>query len=325
MKKTLTVISIIAVAAVAAGTLMLLASWSLGTAGAVSLGRDGLRVTHSDVVSTLSMREIEGVTSLKVDAVSADVTCIPAQDFGFEIRTYAGEPAWRLEDGVLLVDELRHDTGIFNFSLPWRDTDDAGTYIKIYYPQGSALDVLSITNVSGDIKFPGLDGAVREAVFATSDGDIDVSSLKADALTLRTVSGHIQTRGARAARTTLDTSSGEVALADFSGALDAQTVSGDIEISAADIAFQITSASGDVDVAAETLSGRISAVSGNVGVAAAPREGDLSYSVRTVSGAIVADGRRFSRFAQSAQGGPYDLDIDTTSGNVLLTCEATPG
>ncbi|MDR1065641.1 MAG: DUF4097 domain-containing protein [Oscillospiraceae bacterium] len=189
IKKTLTKVSVIAIAA---GVVMILAAWGLGAQGYVSLGLSGLRVARHGEAETLSQRGITGVKALTVDASGADIEFIPADDFGFDIRTFSGYPDWSLDGGELVVKEARIG-GIFRVEFPLLSTlTEDNTYIKIYYPRDGALDKLDISGVSGSIEFPGLDKRVREASFSTVSGNISVAALEADTLKLRTVSGNVE-------------------------------------------------------------------------------------------------------------------------------------
>ncbi|MDR2665179.1 MAG: DUF4097 domain-containing protein [Oscillospiraceae bacterium] len=284
MKKTLTSIAVIALAA---GTVMIAAAWGLGARGAVSFGPSGLRVTRQGKEETLSQRGIEGVTSLDIAAVSADIEFIPAENFGFDIRTSAGEPKWSLENGKLSIEET-HTAWAFHLEFPLfapAASDSGGSYVKVYYPMGESLDRLAVSAVSGDMDFPGLSGRVSESSFSTVSGNISVAALDTDALSFASVSGNIEARDISARHTRLGSTSGSAALAGFFGEFEANTVSGDIAIAAQSDGtgsdYKIETVSGTINVAGRRVDG-ISAQS------SAPGAGS-SFYVKTVSGDITID------------------------------------
>jgi hypothetical protein len=281
-KKILTSIAVIAIVA---GIVMVAAVWGLGAQGVVSLDLSGLRVTRRGEEATLSRRGIEGVASLEVNAIDADVEFIPADDFGFDIRTFNGEPDWSLDGGELVIEETRVG-GIFCVEFPLlAPLTDGGksSYIKVYYPRDRALDKLDVSAVAGNIEFPGLDGRVRESSLSTVSGDISVASLETDTLELNTISGNIEARDVSSPRARLDSTSGNAALTGFFGKLEAGTVSGDIEISTA------------------------------------ADEGKLEYNIETVAGAITVGGMRMSGSVRSSPPqAETSLDIETVSGDVTI-------
>ncbi|MDR1299920.1 MAG: DUF4097 domain-containing protein [Oscillospiraceae bacterium] len=277
------ILTSIAVMAIVAGIVMMAAAWRLGADGAVSFGFSGLRVTRRGEEATLSQRGIDGVTSLAVDAIEADIEFIPADDFGFDIRTFYGEPNWSFDGGKLVVEET-HANGIFRIEFPLfapSAADGKSSYIKVYYPRDSELDKLSISAISGNIEFPGLDRRVRESSLSTVSGNISAASLEADALGLHSISGNIETRDIASPRARLDTTSGSATLTGFFGKLEAGTVSGDIEIStdAADgaLEYKIETISGDI-----TVGGRRT----NSSVRLSPPDAETSLDIVTVSGDI---------------------------------------
>jgi hypothetical protein len=340
IKKTLTIASTIAIFA---GAASLLAAWGLGAKGMITFGRGGFRISGQRAEARLTQRGIEGVASLSVDAVGADIEFIPAADFGFDILTYDAEPSWSLEGGELaIVEHADWYDATFKFSLPFFFEDDPDARIKVYYPECAALDRLAASTVSGSIAFPGLGEKLREAAFSTTSGNIGVASLEADALTLKTVSGDIQARGVSSPRASLPATSGNAAISGFSGALGAESVSGRVEIAAPDepgspgVELDIRTTSGDVSIAAGalfgdigtvrgnveitagTLSGNIGTTSGKIGISTSAGEDLLAYEIETTSGEITVGGRRLGNPARSApaRAGAPMLSLETVSGDV---------
>ncbi|MDR1217538.1 MAG: DUF4097 domain-containing protein [Oscillospiraceae bacterium] len=277
------ILTSIAVIAIVAGVVLIVAAWGLGAEGVVSFGLSGLRVTRHGEAATLSQRGIEGVTSLTVDAIDADVEFIPADDFGFDIRTFYGEPDWSLDGGKLVIDEARIG-GMFRVEfplLPPLTADGKISYIKIYYPRDSELNNLTVSTVSGNIEFPGLDKRVRESSLSTVSGNISAASLETDTLGIHTVSGNIETRDVASPRARLDTTSGDASLTAFLGKLEADTVSGNIEIltdtDEDKLEYKIETISGDIKVGGLRLGGP---------VRSSPPNADTSLDIETVSGDV---------------------------------------
>ncbi|MDR1299918.1 MAG: DUF4097 family beta strand repeat-containing protein [Oscillospiraceae bacterium] len=263
------------------------------TAGTMPPEFTAWRATERGKGAALSQRGIGGVVSLAVNSTSADIEFIPADDFGFDILTFSGKPAWRVERGTLIVEEGRAG-GTFHIGFPPTVINlgslgppgppiPPGSYIKIYYPKGSALNKLAVKGVSGEVKFPGLDSRVREASFVTMSGDVAAASFEADSLMIHTVSGDIEARGIASPGAHLKTTSGDIALTGLSGRLDAHTVSGDVTVS---------------DVADEDR---------------------LEYKLGTVSGSIFIGGRRIRGSVQSSPpNAESSLDITTVSGDIAI-------
>ncbi|MDR1589364.1 MAG: DUF4097 domain-containing protein [Oscillospiraceae bacterium] len=324
MKITVKKITIVAAILAVIGGVLFLAAWGMGADGYISWGRGGLRVGGTGTPETLSRRDIEGVRSVRVDAVGADVEFFPARDFGFEIFTYDGEPEWSLSGGVLTVREFASGFRLFNFAFTALRGGGYTAYIKLYYPEDAPLDELSVSSVSGDVVFPGADGAVRSAAFETTSGGISVESLATGTLTLKTVSGNIRTRGVTSDKARLETSSGDSELELFSGGLEGKTVSGNIDVSAVSLYGRLDSTSGDVTVSAEEADLEIATVSGGVVFTSPAREEDISYDVETVSGNITVNGRGLGKYAQSPRGGRFGIDVNTVSGDVKITFAISP-
>jgi lia operon protein LiaG len=322
MKMGMKKMTVTAVILVVIGGALFMAARGLGAGGYITWGRGGLHIGGKDEASSLSRRGLEGVKSVKVDAVEADVEFIPADDFGFDIVTYDGEPEWNLSGGVLTVREPARRVWLFNIVVPSLHGDEEMAYIKIYYPESAALDELDVRSVSGDIEFPGVGGRLRSASFESTSGDVGVESLGADKLMLKNVSGNIRARGAVSPDADVNTTSGNISLEGFSGNIDAGTVSGRVEIAAEELSGKLTSASGDVTAMAAAPDFSVSTVSGGVYVSTSAREDEVACGVETTTGAVTVDGRKIGGSVRTSRGGRFAIDVKTISGDVEIMFDA---
>jgi hypothetical protein len=177
---------------------MMLAAYGMGANGAIAWGRGGLRVMAAGDAANLSQRGIEGITSLDIHSDGADIVLIPSDGFGFDVRTYSGEPEWSAEGGKLTIHERAGSGWLINVDFPLLKENYGAAYIKVYYPEGDALSgltELAAESASGSIAVPALGVRLRKAALATMSGSIYADSLEAGELALETVSGNINVSG----------------------------------------------------------------------------------------------------------------------------------
>jgi DUF4097 and DUF4098 domain-containing protein YvlB len=293
------VLAIAAAASVALGLVLVTAALALGAGGGSVVWTDGgLRVHRSGDAEVLAERGLVGVTALTVAAVGADVEFVPADSFGFEVRTFGGTPTWSLDGGVLSVKESEGLLGSL-WSLGPLSGDDA--YVKVFYPNGATLDSLKVTSVSGALKVSGLNIEVRQtATLETTSGAIQFDSLKAGSLSVGTTSGDISSQGVSAPTARVGTTSGEVEFQGFTGRLDADSVSGDIKLSGG---YQ---------------GGTVGSTSGNITIATTESAQTFGYHLETLSGGIDVNGQPVGSPANSATSGDRELTVRSTSGHIAV-------
>jgi hypothetical protein len=328
---------------------MMLAAHGMGANGAIAWGRGGLRVMAAGEAANLSRRGIEGITSLDIHSDGADIELIPSDSFGFDIRTYSGEPEWSAEGGKLTIHERAGSGWLINVDFPLLKENYGSAYIKVYYPEGDALAglaELAAESASGSIVVPDLGVRLRKASLATASGSIYADSLEAGELALETVSGNINVSGVApqggagradpgAGGTAPGTGMAKIALATSSGNISAdsleageltlETVSGSINVrSMASPRARLETASGNAKIA--WFSGELSAetVSGRVDIGAA----DITCGISTMSGNVYIAAESITGNVSTVSGevgistaaGEDDLayDIESVSGSVAV-------
>lgn len=261
--------------------------WAVEGPRVIDVGGD------DDPVREVRVRIVAG----RVDVVAHDRTDGAAT---LEISSVRGRPLEvRWEGGVLEVahPQMRWDSLLDRLTHSNRD-DEA--VVSIAVPRGTAVEL------------------------GTVSGDGLVSGVHADAQ-VRTVSGIVVVDGV-VGKVSARTVSGEIEVRDQQGAFAGESVSGSLSVHAMSLpSLSSNSVSGDVsvDLLASPSELRVKTVSGDVTLRV-PADVGFDLRARSVSGAVVADGRRLDgRHGQvkgqiQAGDGDVRLVANTVSGDVTL-------
>ena len=258
---------------------------------------DGPRVVEvggqDEPVRELRVRLVAG----RADVVAHDDD-VPAATV--EVTAVRGRPLEMTWDGGTLDvghPQLGWDSLFDRFSRPGRD-DEA--VVSIAVPRGTAV---KLGTVSGD----GLVSGVHDdAQVRTVSGTVVVDGVNGE-VSARTVSGEIEVRDQR-------------------GAVKGESVSGSLSVHALHLpSLTGRSVSGDVsvDLVESPSEIRVKTVSGDVTLRV-PVEAGYDVHARSVSGAVVADGRRLEGHHGQVRGELSSGDPDvrlvavTVSGDVTL-------
>jgi hypothetical protein len=248
------------------------------------------------------------------------------------------EPVRELRVGLVAgrVDVVAHAVGT--------DEDDGSARIEATSIKGRPLEVtwkdgvLSVTHpkVTWDGLLEGLKSLTRrddraELSIAVPPGtQVRISTVSADGLlsglrapaTVRTVSGELAVDGVHGdlhARTI----SGRIDVRDLHGSLSGESVSGSIVVQAAQLPrLDVKTVSGELVVDLHTAPSRVDmkSVSGDL-VVRIPSESGFRLDARSVSGQIVADGRRL----RAGRPGPPQGEIRDGDESVRVSATSVSG
>jgi hypothetical protein len=248
-----------------------------------------------------------------------------------------GEPVRELRVGLVAgrVDVIAH---------PADAEDGAGARIEVTSVKGRPLEVtwqdgvLSVSHpkVTWDGLLEGLKSLTRRddraelSIAVPASAQVRVSTVSADGLvsglrapaTVRTVSGELAVDGVHgdvAARTI----SGRIDVRDLHGSLSGESVSGSIVVQAAELPrLDVKTVSGElvVDLHAAPSKVDMKSVSGDL-VVRIPGQSGFRLDARSVSGQIVADGRRIG----AGRPGPPQGEIRDGDESVRVSATSVSG
>jgi DUF4097 and DUF4098 domain-containing protein YvlB len=273
------------------GIVLLALGWGLGARGnLIYIDRNGVHVSDqaSTTTTTDSQTNLAAFTHVEISSVSANIELIPSDAFGFETKLSSNNNhmTWDINDGQLTIDAERNHSQRFNlFSFNFRSWN-ADHHIKVFYPEGTNFNKISLKSVSGDIK---------------------ALNLPAIMLSARTTSGEIKLSGVIPYVTIIEANSvsGNIDASNFAWPqLSAETISGNINISGvAGAKTSAKSVAGDVRM---QLSGKLA---------------DYAYDLSSISGDIRINNQRSSSPARSSNQADSQITGHTTSGNLRLNIE----
>ena len=233
------------------------------------------------------------------------------------------------------VDVVAHDRG------------DGGATVEVSSVRGRPLEVswdggaleVAHPRLGWDSLFehrsprPGRDNEAVVSIAVPRDTEVELGTVSGDGLVsgvhapahVRTVSGTVVVDGV-IGKVSARTVSGEIEVRDQRGAFAGESVSGAVSVHAVTLpSLSSRSVSGDVsvDLLASPSELRVKTVSGDVTLRV-PADSGFDLRARSVSGAVVADGRRMDGRRGQVKGqltagdGDVRLVADTVSGDVTL-------
>ena len=272
------------------------------------------RQTGADTVSIS-----ERITRVSLDMIASDVTVSvqPLPEGQTARLKLPGKIRWSLTDGLLRIEELETEGGLFLRRIKPQELTLASVELEALQAQlrggdltlrGVAAGTIEAESASGDIDVETVTVAGMLSLQSRS-GDVSLCRSRANAVVLKALSGDV-----RAETLTVDealrieTRSGDVDLRKLAGqSVDVCATSGDIAVSdtALDGELAVETSSGDIDlhgVRAGSLA--LSTRSGDIDGELLEAEGSYRFEARTVSG---------------------DLDIPSTEGARPVRVESTSG
>jgi len=303
-----------------------------GAAGRIIFDRaKGLQVLTDSDYFAYSERQLS-ISSLDISAVSANISLIESDSWGYDVKVYYADPEISVVNGKLTIKE-NSDTvwSLASFTLPSKERD----YIKIYYPAGAEVDSIKIQSTDADIRIDGkiLSGETEitsrsgnltaaylngnKTTVNTISGDITVSEIFAASAYFKTVSGNIDIYNISVNAFEIATTSGDIRMSKVLSLISAKTVSGNVDILELNGAADVTTTSGDITIDGRYLGGALKTVSGNVTIRSTLGTDAYTGSINTVSGFITFGATRAEK-KLSFTGGEFQLTINTTSGDVTV-------
>lgn len=299
----------IAVISIVLGLILAVSGITLGAGSSVYVNNKGVHVIKNSKENTKLMSEsdLSKITSIDINARSADVMFIESDRYGIEIRYNEIEPVWNLSDGKLKISFDENDSfSFYLLNLNWDSFEN--NYVKVYMPHSEELDKISVTTSSGDINIGEFNA--NDIYIKNSSGDINMSNISGSSMDITLLSGKLKGSRLEASNITLKSSSGDADLNDIKAKyLSADVKSGDINIdNCVTDEINLHSSSGDIKALNTTASG---------------------MNVKVSSGKIVLDGR-FSglieitsssgdvRFTTFEDKNSYNCDLYASSGDITF-------
>lgn len=209
--------------------------------------------------------EFEGVTKIKLEGISGDITILQGEDeIGLvelysDVRPKGGFRGEVEQEGKTLYIEERWGRGSASGEVRW----------TIYLPKGQKPPRIKASTASGDLDCSGISARIN---FSTASGDIDFTEVTLqEGSGFSTASGDITLEDMTADEgSDFSTASGDVSLINVSIGEDCafSTASGDVKCTGCTGFLELSTASGDVTVRDSEPSGRssFSSASGDVKV-----------------------------------------------------------
>ena len=280
--------------------LVLGASWK-----GLYLSRTGVNVIESEQFNVSEMYQ-STVKNIDINIQFSDVEFVNADEFGMEILAYNEDNwSWELNNGALRIREGNRQ----GFSIGILNTQRS--YVKVFVPRGAQLDKVTVRTSSGDIKMG--DFSANFVDINDDFGNVNISSIASDALTVSLSSGRFGGVGLNVKTFTYRNSFGNGIFQDVqAGKLMITCDSGDLELSRCGFGeLKITNSFGNITAAGlNSLKTNITSNSGEVNL-----EGEFS-------GETVIDSQFGNvKFSTSKPKEAYTYTIETSFGNVRIDNE----
>lgn len=239
--------------------------------------------------------------------------------------------------GVLTVEGKKKNHGI---SLGFNNEHG---YVEVYLPTSYQGD-LKACSISGDIlaEMDFILSKETDFTMSSTSGNIELLKVEAENVDISTVSGDVNIKELNA-DTSISTTSGDVDVEDCDGDCKINTVSGDVGLEDLKGEFDVSTTSGGLEIERIAGGGEVSTVSGDISLQFdalkadldistvsgwvsiyLPKEAALHFDASTTSGEINTffdEELSFNKKGNKASGtygdgSAYDIEIDTTSGDV---------
>jgi len=279
-----------------------------------------MKYTDADDYFEISQTGLTGVESLDISTVYEDIKFVPGDEWGFTIKTYASDPSWNFDNGLLKIN-LKNKRAILNrlfHIIPFVSSSKDYSSLTVTYPRsGAELNDVKIATTSGNIAFS-MSISTKNLSFNTVSGDITTSDIKSEYVSVRTISGNMKISSLLAGTFKFDSTSGDVDVDAIQVQnLHLETTSGNSRFFGDIESGSLNSISGDMYIDGKYGGGMIDTTSGNVFIFTDYGADEFSGSIRTISGDIDVDGKKGSK-NWNFSGSGRNMNISTTSGNINI-------
>jgi len=175
---------------IAAGLILSLLGIAMGASRWVYWNRSGSHIVGSEEEKSITEHGLEPIRNIDISADFTDVEFIRSDQYGFDIRYYAADVSWSLDNGNLQI-KLSTQKTTRNDGRRFFDINLSFTYpsrnIKVYLPADAELGNVSVTIDSGDIKAGGF--LADDVQIRNSFGRLDIHSIACQKLQIVMDSG----------------------------------------------------------------------------------------------------------------------------------------
>lgn len=304
---------------------------------------------RSDAIDfDIAKTEVEPITQIDIHSKVAEVELISSDKFYVEIDYLYWEekPDYSLENGVLFFDDSESfpDSYSINFNLH--------NAIRIYLPQSSSLQKVSIEDASGDVSVEGF--ITEELDIAVAYGDFTMKDTAAVDAEITLASGTSKITGFEVGKLDYTNSYGDAHFTDINTAtsilpegsvheqFNVTMSSGDIKINglnstnvelsnsyggvscdkitAEDMELELSSGNAVIDHS-DILSSDITNSYGDVTLALSGEATDYSLDLDTSYGKIRVDGKSYEEHLNTDNNGARSITANLSSGDIEVDFE----
>lgn len=293
------------------GSILAFIGHRTGSGDASIYWSNGFRVHESTRADNVAQQLSNNIQGININATSANIHVIPTTDNQIHVSTRdIHDPIIEIIDGILNVGSQPTTTVSMGFMHATGRRINFGPgsvtrpQIRVYVPQGTQLDTLTIRATSGNITIEAQNAT--DIALRTNSGNITTTNVTGCFLEVNQTSGNFNATGSHFTTLYSHANSGN---ARFEGSV-AQ-------------GLHVRRTSGLINVNNSNPHGNavtLQTNSGNINYHTATPFNNHQYNVRASSGNIRIDGLRINgRTASGTTGaGAHEININVTSGNATI-------
>ena len=261
------------------------------------LNKNGFNFNNREQFTTQQL-DLENITDITIDVLSYDVRFVAANNYGYLIKGQQPDDIrCEFQDGKLVIiqsKELFQNNFFSFFNFGFQPSD----YIEIYLPADAVLNTIDIKAVSGDLKVDKLNS--DKVYLQLMSGDVRLGEFNGKYFMVKATSGNVKIENGNVDTIDLTLLSGDLSVTQLTcQQFIADMTSGNINVRGA--------IKGDI---------RIKALSGDIRLQLDGQQQDYNRNITVLSGDVYIN--RDKGGGRVDFNGPYNIDINATSGNVRI-------
>lgn len=229
--------------------------------------------------------EMEQFSNVEISVIGADIYLAEGDNYSVSYKFHNREVIERLE--------IANDTLYLSTDYSWDWKPDHGDWhVVVTVPKGTPLNIVNLSTVAGDIVVE--NRAYAAGSIGTTSGEVTLSSITADTVKVKTVSGAISVKESKIQNLSAENKTGNIQLYGEFATVSAYSVSSRCELSGSlsksasmeTVSGQITvSVSNSASIEAETY-GNVHWNGTKQGYSFTKADGDAKLTLKSVSGKI---------------------------------------
>lgn len=254
-------------------------------AGSLQGNNAGALQEHNTGSLQGNKQEMGQFSNIEVSVVGADIYLVEGDNYAVSYKFHNREVLERLE---ISNDTLYLSTG---YSWDWKP-DHGDFYVVVTVPKGTALNVVNLSTVAGDIVVE--NRAYAAGSLNTTSGEVALSNVTADQVKAQTVSGAISVKESKVQNLSAENKTGHIKLYGEFATVNAYSVSSTCELNGSlSGSASIETVSGEIVVSVSNSASIEANTYGKVywnemkqGYSFAKADGDAKLTLKSVSGKI---------------------------------------